>query len=62
MLIDMGVDGLITDQPWVLREVLIKKGIKVAAPTVKADSPYHTGTGIAAGDSKQLAKGGDSAE
>ncbi|BBB91966.1 MAG TPA: glycerophosphodiester phosphodiesterase [Methylomusa anaerophila] len=62
MLIDMGVDGLITDQPWVLRDLLIKRGIPVAEPTINTNSPYHTGTDIVAGETKKLGKGGDSAE
>ncbi|QDR79425.1 glycerophosphodiester phosphodiesterase [Sporomusa termitida] len=49
MLLAMGVDGIITDKPWLLRELLINRGIAVAAPTVNAGNPYHTGTGIAAG-------------
>lgn len=32
-LIDMGVDGIITDRPDILRETLIEKGIPVADPT-----------------------------
>ncbi len=62
MLIDMGVDGIITDKPWLLRELLISRGIAVAEPTVNAGSPYHTGTGMAAGTTKSLTKGADSAE
>lgn len=62
MLIDMGVDGIITDKPWLLRELLIKRGIEVAEPTVNVNSPYHTGTDIASGETKKLGKGGDSAE
>jgi glycerophosphoryl diester phosphodiesterase len=31
--IDMGVDGMITDYPDILREVLIAKGKAVAKPT-----------------------------
>ncbi len=44
MLLDMGVDGIITDRPWVLRDVLQKRGIAVHDPIVNAASPYHTGT------------------
>lgn len=62
MLLDMGVDGIITDKPWLLRDVLIQRGVAVAEPTVNTNSPYHTGTGIATGDTKKLAKGTDSAE
>jgi glycerophosphoryl diester phosphodiesterase len=62
MLINMGVDGIITDKPWVLRELLIKRGMPVAEPTVNSNSPYHTGIGIAAGETQKLSKGGDSAE
>jgi glycerophosphoryl diester phosphodiesterase len=32
-LIDMGVDGILTDYPDRLREVLIERGMKVPAPT-----------------------------
>jgi len=62
MLIDMGVDGIITDKPWLLRELLIKRGIPVAEPTVNSNSPYHTGTDIVMGETKKMGKGGDSAE
>lgn len=61
-LIDMGVDGMITDKPWILRQILINRGIEVAEPTVKEDSPYHTGTNIVNAESKKLSNGGDAAE
>lgn len=44
MLLDMGVDGIITDKPWVLKEILQKRGIKMHAPVVNPESKYHTGT------------------
>lgn len=62
MLIDMGVDGIITDKPWILRDILLKRGIPVAQPTINENSPYHTGTAIRDGNTKQLSNGGDSAE
>jgi glycerophosphoryl diester phosphodiesterase len=62
MLIDMGVDGIITDKPWILRELLIKRGISVAEPTINISSPYHTGIDVVGGATKKLNKGGDSAE
>ncbi len=36
----MGVDGIITDKPWVLRKFLEEKGEKLP-PTRKVDLPYH---------------------
>lgn len=62
MLIDMGVDGIITDKPWVLRDVLNTRGIELRQPTVNVDSPYHTGTDIIGVESKQLKQGRDAAE
>ncbi len=41
MLLDMGVDGIISDKPWLLREVLEKRHIKLHTPIIKTDSPYH---------------------
>lgn len=61
MLIDMGVDGIITDKPWVLKDVLNKRGIPSAAPTVNSHSPYHLGTGINDVETVKLANGGDAA-
>ncbi|WP_296898521.1 glycerophosphodiester phosphodiesterase [uncultured Megamonas sp.] len=43
MLLDMGVDGIISDKPWLLKQVLEKHNIKLHAPTVNVNSPYHTG-------------------
>ncbi|MBP2626737.1 MAG: glycerophosphoryl diester phosphodiesterase [Firmicutes bacterium] len=62
MLIDMGVDGLITDKPWVLKEVLTTKSIEMRQPTVNENSPYHTGTHITNVETKKLANGGDASE
>lgn len=61
MLIDMGVDGMITDKPWILKDILAKRGIEMRQPTVNVNSPYHTGTDIVTGSTKELAKGGDAA-
>lgn len=45
-LMDMGVDGIITDKPWILREALANRGIQLPEPIVNENSPYHTGTNI----------------
>lgn len=45
-MIDMGVDGIITDKVWVLRDVLAKRGMALPDPVVNVNSPYHTGTDI----------------
>lgn len=58
-LIAMGVDGMISDKPELLRNLLIKKGIKVPAPT--PGMLYYTGTKIVDATAKTLENGGDSA-
>ena len=58
-LITMGVDGIISDKPEVLRNLLIEKGIKVPAPT--SGMLYYTGTKMINATTKTLANGGDSA-
>jgi len=58
-LLAMGVDGMISDKPEVLRNFLIKKGIKVPAPT--PGMLYYTGTKMVDATTKTLANGGDSA-
>jgi glycerophosphoryl diester phosphodiesterase len=40
ILYEMGVDGIITDKPWVLREFLEEKG-EILLPKRKVDLPYH---------------------
>ena len=45
-LIDMGVDGIITDKPQLLREVLNRRGLPVPEPVVNIHSPYHTGVDL----------------
>lgn len=44
MMLDMGVDGMISDKPWILKEVLQKRGIPLHKAVVNTKSPYHTGT------------------
>jgi glycerophosphoryl diester phosphodiesterase len=62
MLLEMGVDGLITDKPYILRNLLSKRGIRVTAPSrAPKGMEYSTGTSTAPGISKQLDKGGDAA-
>ncbi len=41
MLLDMGVDGIISDKPWILRQVLEKCSMKLRAPVKDVQSPYH---------------------
>jgi glycerophosphoryl diester phosphodiesterase len=44
-VIDMGVDGLITDRPSVGRKVCLEKGLKLPAPDAHPEKkPYYTGT------------------
>jgi glycerophosphoryl diester phosphodiesterase len=62
MLIDMGVDGFITDKPHMARELLIQRGIPVADPSkAPAGMVYSTGTSTVDAQSKELSKGGDAA-
>ena len=58
-LIKMGVDGVITDKPWMAREVIEKNGIKLNPPTVNKNSKYHSGTEHVDVQTKRLAGGAD---
>ena len=58
-LLNMGVDGIITDKPWMAREVLEKRGVKLNPPTVNKDSKYHSGTAHIDVQTKRLAGGAD---
>ena len=40
MLYDMGVDGMISDKPWILRSFLEKRGAKLR-PRHQFQSAYH---------------------
>ena len=61
MLLDMGVDGIISDKPWLLKQVLEKRNIKLHTPTVNVDSLYHTGTDHKDTDTKEAGNGDDAA-
>lgn len=61
MMIDMGVDSIITDKPWILRDVMIKRGLPVAEPTINVNSPFHTGTDINNVETKKAERGSDAA-
>ncbi len=58
-LIKMGVDGVITDKPWMAREVIEKNGIKLNPPTVNKNSKYHSGTKHIDVQTKRVAGGAD---
>lgn len=61
-LIEWGVDGMISDKPAILREVLKKKKIAVPAPTpAKKGMPYYTGTDWGKNKKVQKAAGGKDA-
>lgn len=62
MMINMGVDGIITDKPWVLRTVLETRGLPLNIPVIKENSKYHTGTDYIKVETKKLAGGADAAE
>ena len=61
-MLDMGVDGMISDKPWILRELLVSRNIPVAAPTPSPKNPFSTGTTLVAAQTKALANGGDAAQ
>ena len=58
MLLDMGVDGIISDKPWLLRSVLEKRNVKLRKPVVNAKSPYHLDKDHAEQASEHKVKGG----
>ena len=61
MLLHMGVDGMISDKPWLLRTVLEEKGVELRDPVVNLKSKYHTGTNYNRVHTTKLAGGMDAA-
>lgn len=61
MMLDMGVDGMISDKPWILRAALEKRGVELRQPTVNVNSKYHTGTAHKNVKTEKLAGGMDAA-
>ena len=41
MFYNMGVDGMITNKPWILRPFLEKRGAKLRTPVKAVSNPYH---------------------
>ena len=60
VLYEMGVDGIITDRPWVLREFLEGKGEKLP-PGRKVDLPYHLEPDHIEAEDKKTESGRDAA-
>jgi glycerophosphoryl diester phosphodiesterase len=57
---EMGVDGIITDRPWVLREFLEERGEKLP-PARSVDLPYHLEPDHYTADDKKADNGRDAA-
>ena len=60
MLYDMGVDGIITDRPWILRKVLEEKGAKLP-PAREVNLPYHLETDHFEAEERKTESGRDAA-
>ena len=60
ILYEMGVDGIITDKPWVLREFLEEKG-EILLPKRKVDLPYHLDPDHLENEDKKSESGRDAA-
>lgn len=39
--IEKGADGIISDRPWILREILERRGIPLRPLSPSPESPYH---------------------
>ena len=60
MMYDMGVDGLISDKPWLLRSFLEERGAKLR-PKRKFGSAYHMDTDHRDVETSQVPGGADAA-
>ena len=60
MMYDMGVDGLISDKPWLLRSFLEERGAKLR-PKRKFDSAYHMDIDHRDAEPSQVQGGADAA-
>ena len=58
MMYDMGVDGLISDKPWVLRNFLEQRGAKLY-PKHQFNSPYHIAADHIDVDAEKVVGGAD---